>query len=52
VRCEAEHESGMEERPNIQVAFAINPNILAHTHSAWNYQKRFTVNGERRRFFN
>jgi hypothetical protein len=42
----------MEERPNIQVTLAVNPNILAHTHSAWNYQKRFTVNGERRRFFN
>jgi hypothetical protein len=32
------YEPGTEEHPNIQV-------IIAHIHSAWNYQKRFTVNG-------
>jgi hypothetical protein len=31
--------------PNIRV-------IFAHIQSAWNYQKRFMVNGERRRFLN
>ena len=51
VRAES-HGFKTVERPNIQVTLAVNPNILAHTHSAWNYQKRFTVNGERRRFFN
>ena len=34
---------GTEERPNIQV-------IIAHIHSAWNYQKRFTVSGSRSGF--
>ena len=35
----------MEKHPNIQA-------ILAHIQSAWNYQKRFIVNGERQRFLN
>jgi len=26
--------------------------IFAHIYNAWNYQKRFIVNGERRRFLN
>src|SRR5258707_4964912 len=30
-----------------RLTLAVNPNILAHIHSAWNYQKRFTVNGSR-----
>jgi hypothetical protein len=34
------YEPGTEEHPNIQV-------IIAHTHSAWNYHKRFIINGSR-----